>query len=73
METLSKDDLKALVKKRKDLCISLYMPTHRSGVETQQNQIRFKNLLREAEERLVASGMKPQKCQGFPREGPEPC
>jgi hypothetical protein len=65
METLSKDDLKALVKKRKDLCISLYMPTHRSGVETQQNQIRFKNLLREAEERLVASGMKPQDAKNF--------
>jgi hypothetical protein len=65
METLSKDDLKALVKKRKDLCISFYMPTHRSGAETQQNQIRFKNLLREAEERLVASGMRPQDARNF--------
>lgn len=65
METLSKDDLKALVQKRKDLCISIYMPTHRSGVETQQNQIRFKNLLREAEERLIASGMKPQDARNF--------
>lgn len=65
METLSKDDLKALVQKRKDLCISIYMPTHRSGAETQQNQIRFKNLLREAEERLVASGMRPQDARNF--------
>ncbi len=65
METLSKDDLKALVQKRNDLCISLYMPTERSGAETQQNQIRFKNLLREAEERLVASGMKPQDGKTF--------
>jgi len=65
METLSKDDLKALVQKRKDLCISIYMPTHRSGVETQQNQIRFKNLIREAEERLVASGMRIQDARSF--------
>ena len=65
METLSKDDLKALVQKRKDLCISIYMPTHRSGVETQQNQIRFKNLIRDAEERLIASGMKPQDARSF--------
>ncbi|MBN1545760.1 MAG: hypothetical protein JW902_03780 [Syntrophaceae bacterium] len=65
METLSKDDLSALVKKRKDLCISIYMPTHRSGVETQQNHIRFKNLLREAEERLVASGMRVQDTRSF--------
>ncbi len=65
METLSKDDLKALVQKRKDLCISIYMPTHRSGVESQQNQIRFKNLIREAEERLVASGMRIQDARNF--------
>lgn len=65
METLSKDDLKALVTKRKDLCISIYMPTHRSGAETQQNQIRFKNLIRDAEERLIASGMKPQDARNF--------
>jgi hypothetical protein len=65
METLSKDDLQALVQKRKDLCISIYMPTHRSGVETQQNQIRFKNLLREAEERLVTCGMRAQDTRSF--------
>jgi len=65
METLSKDDLQALMQKRKDLCISIYMPTHRSGVDTQQNQIRFKNLLREAEERLVASGMRIQDARSF--------
>ena len=65
METLSKDDLQALVQKRKDLCISIYMPTHRSGVETQQNHIRFKNLLREAEERLVTCGMRAQDTRSF--------
>jgi hypothetical protein len=30
---------------------------HRSGPETQQDPIRFKNLLREAEERLIAQGL----------------
>jgi len=33
------------------------MPMHRSGPETQQDPIRFKNLLREAEERLIAQGL----------------
>jgi len=33
------------------------MPMHRSGPETQQDLIRFKNLIREAEERLVKRGM----------------
>jgi hypothetical protein len=31
------------------------MPTHRAGAETQQNPIRLKNLLGQAEERLLAS------------------
>jgi hypothetical protein len=32
------------------------MPTHRAGAETQQDRIRLKNLLREAEERLIEGG-----------------
>ena len=38
-------------------CVSLYMPTHRAGRETEQDPIRFKNLLRQAEERLLAEGL----------------
>jgi hypothetical protein len=37
------------------------MPTFRTGAESQQNQIRFKNLLRRAEEKLLASGLRPQE------------
>jgi hypothetical protein len=43
--------------KHKGLCVSIFMPTHRAGAETQEDPIRFKNLLREAEERLLASGL----------------
>ena len=39
-------------------CVSIYMPTYRSGSETQQNPIRLKNLLRSVQERLVETGMK---------------
>ena len=38
-------------------CVSIFMPMHRSGPETQQDPIRFKNLLREAEERLITQGL----------------
>jgi hypothetical protein len=34
------------------------MSMHRSGPETQQDPIRFKNLVREAEERLIAHGLR---------------
>jgi hypothetical protein len=36
-------------------CVSLYLPTHRAGAETQQNPIRFKNLLQQAREKLQAA------------------
>jgi hypothetical protein len=36
------------------------MPTHRMGTTTQQDPIRFKNLMRQAEELLVGGGMRVQ-------------
>jgi hypothetical protein len=56
MKSLSKDELKTLMSKQKGPCISLFMPAYRAGAEIQQNQIRFRNLLREAEEKLIANG-----------------
>jgi hypothetical protein len=49
MSLLSVEELKALVEQTKYPCISLYMPTIRAGAEVQQNSIRFKNLIRQAE------------------------
>jgi hypothetical protein len=48
-------------------CVSIYMPTYRSGSETQQNPIRFKNLLRSVQERLVETGMKDTDAAEFMR------
>jgi hypothetical protein len=39
------------------------MPTHRAGREIQQDPIRLKNLLGEAEERLLAGGLRTSKAQ----------
>jgi len=39
--------------------ISIYMPTYRAGADTQQNPIRFKNMLREAHDRLLATSLAP--------------
>lgn len=46
-----------------DWCVSLFMPTHRAGRETEQDPIRFKNLLREAEERLMDKGLRSAEVQ----------
>lgn len=58
MKSLSKDELKALMNAQNPPCISLFMPTYRVGTEIQQNQIRFRNLLRQAEEELLANGLR---------------
>jgi len=44
-----------------DWCVSLFMPTHRAGRETEQGPIRFRNLLREAHEQLLAKGLRAAK------------
>ncbi len=38
--------------------VSIFMPTHRPGAEGPQDRIRLKNLLRQAEERLPAFGLR---------------
>ena len=57
MNVLTRNNLKSLLEVRRGPCVSVFMPMHRSGAETQQDLIRFKNLLREAEERLMTRGI----------------
>ena len=65
MKSLSKDELKTLMSKQKGPCISMFMPAYRAGAEFQQNQIRFRNLLREAEEKLMASGCRATEAKAL--------
>lgn len=58
MTLLSKEELKTLVADQAGPCVSIYMPTHRSGEGTRQDPIRFKNLLRKAEQELIRSGLR---------------
>lgn len=56
MDLMTSDDLKALIEKRGETCVSIYMPAHRGGQDIPQDKIRFRNLLKEAEDRLLATG-----------------
>lgn len=58
MDNLSREDLNRLLETHGEWCISIYLPTVRAGQEMQQNGIRFKNLLRAAEERLRKLGLR---------------
>lgn len=53
MDTLSKRELEGLTERTGGPCVSIFLPTHRAGTETQQDPIRLKNLLGEARESLV--------------------
>jgi hypothetical protein len=58
MAILSQSDFKALIEQTHDPCLSLYMPTYRIGAEMQQNLIQFRNLLRDAEQKFLARGVR---------------
>jgi hypothetical protein len=59
MDGLSKGALRSLVEPRQGPCVTLFMPTHDAGADIQQDPIRFKNLLRKAEDRLREKGLRP--------------
>lgn len=57
-DPLSKQQLAELLDGAADgPCVSIFLPTVRAGSETQQNPVRFKNLLRETAGRLEARGL----------------
>ncbi|NIR42800.1 MAG: hypothetical protein GWN99_02900 [Gemmatimonadetes bacterium] len=63
MDLLNRAELRELIDERDVPSISLYLPTHRTGVETKQDPIRFKNVLRQAGERLVDSGLRSSEAE----------
>ena len=65
MALLSRDDLETLLTESHGTAVSLYLPTVRAGQETQQNPIRFKNLLREVERKLADRGMEAGDVESF--------
>jgi hypothetical protein len=58
MQVFIKNELRTLVAERQSPCISIYMPTHRIPMEIQQDRLRLKNLLRQAEDSLTAGGLR---------------
>lgn len=65
MTLLSQQHVLTLMEKRPGYHVSMYMPMHRAGVETLQNSVRCRNLLRQAEEHLLQSGMPPSQANAL--------
>lgn len=60
MKLFSLDEAKLLIEQPQGMCVSIYLPTHKLGTQTQQDPIRFKNLVKAAEDKLIETGMRPQ-------------
>ena len=67
MKRLTYTDIHQLIEVRSDWCVSIFMPTHSVGREQQQDPIRLKNLLSDAQARLMDSGMRRPDTQALLR------
>lgn len=65
MKNLTLGQLNTLAQQTSSSSISIFLPTHRTGHETRQDPIRFKNLLREAEKQLLGSGLDSREASAF--------
>ncbi|HEY3289592.1 MAG TPA: hypothetical protein VGK87_05650 [Anaerolineae bacterium] len=63
MNKLTVDELKNLVEAKPGPFVTITLPTISNGVDTRQNPIRFRKLLRDAEERLSTAGMHQTEAQ----------
>jgi len=61
LNILSRRELRGLVQECRQACVSIYMPTHRGGKEVEQDKIRLKNLLAEAEEHLLSADLRARE------------
>ncbi|MBR8832475.1 MAG: hypothetical protein DSM106950_00125 [Stigonema ocellatum SAG 48.90 = DSM 106950] len=57
MDLISTEKIKTLLEQPKQNSVSIYMPMQIAGPEVRQNAIRFKNLIKEAEARLIDGGL----------------
>lgn len=58
MDTFGRHELRELTQQQPWPCVTVYLPTHVAGDQAQQDPVRLKNLLQEAETQLIASGVR---------------
>jgi hypothetical protein len=65
MKPLTRGELESLMEHREDPSVSIYAPMVKAGPETQQNPIRFKNLVREALDALQERGLEEKEAEAL--------
>jgi hypothetical protein len=56
-DPVTQDDIRDLLATRSAPAVSIYQPSHRAGPEAEQNILRYKNLLSDAEAKLAEHGV----------------
>jgi hypothetical protein len=69
VDLLTQENIAELMETRDEWLVSMFMPTHRAGKEVQQNSIRFKNLLRVADDRLSWAGLEAEAKEKLLEQG----
>ncbi|MEC4812148.1 MAG: hypothetical protein SAK29_02530 [Scytonema sp. PMC 1069.18] len=57
MTLISREEIRTILEQPRQNSVSIYMPMLTAGPEVRQNPIRFKNLIKEAESRLIDAGI----------------
>ena len=65
MNTPSKSELRTLMEKHNGSCVSMFLPTQRTGMETQKAQLSLRNHIREAEHRLFLDNLSSRQVEEF--------
>ncbi|OHE20724.1 MAG: hypothetical protein A2X95_00095 [Syntrophobacterales bacterium GWF2_56_9] len=65
MDRFSKEELKDLMTPTGEQCVSFFLPTHRTPPEAIQDPIRFRNMQKKAEERLIQGGLRRAEAKEF--------
>lgn len=60
---ITREDILNLASKEQNVCISIFLPTHKMGEEVQQDPIRLKNLLSKATDQLKEYEVKQRKIE----------
>jgi hypothetical protein len=63
MDRLSKNEIKTLLGKHEEPCVSIFLPTGRGGVESQQDELRLRHQIRDTENRLLLENLRSTKIE----------
>lgn len=65
MDYLDQRQIRSLLENTAPPAVSIYMPTHRGGIEAQQDPIRLKNAIVEVRQKLAAGGFAERESEQF--------